>query len=164
MYDPVVIYADGTPRTKHVLGNLDVVVDSAAGTANARCTFTVLQAAPGRPLQPVLAGRYHDSFARVDGVWRLRRAHDPGRPLGRPVAPHGRPGPHVKRALEEIAAIVRRRRVDGRTVVVGIAGAVASGKSTLAAAVRDTLAPLGADVVSTDGFLFDNATLQARGS
>ena len=69
MYDPVVIYADGTPRTKHVLGNLDVVVDSVAGTANSRCTFTVLQAAPGRPLQPVLAGRYHDSFARVDGVW-----------------------------------------------------------------------------------------------
>ena len=69
----------------------------------------------------------------------------------------------MKRALEEIAAIVRRRRVGDRTVVVGIAGAVASGKSTLAAAVRDTLAPLGADVVSTDGFLFDNATLQARG-
>ena len=69
MYDPVVIYADGTPRTKHVLGNLEVVVDSAAGTAHTRCTFTVLQAPPGRQLQPVLAGRYHDSFARVDGVW-----------------------------------------------------------------------------------------------
>ena len=69
----------------------------------------------------------------------------------------------MKGALEEIAGIVRRRRVDGRTVVVGIAGAVASGKSTLAAAVRDALAPLGTDVVSTDGFLFDNATLQSRG-
>ena len=69
----------------------------------------------------------------------------------------------MKGALEEIAAIVRRHRVDGRTVVVGIAGAVASGKSTLAAAVRDVLAPLGTDVVSTDGFLFDNATLQSRG-
>ena len=70
MYDPVVIHADGTPRTKHVIGNLQVTVDTATGTATARCTFTVLQAAPGRPLQPVLAGRYHDAFARVDGVWR----------------------------------------------------------------------------------------------
>jgi type I pantothenate kinase len=69
----------------------------------------------------------------------------------------------VTGALEEIAGIVRRRRVAGRTVVVGIAGAVASGKSTLAAGVRDALVPLGSDVVGTDGFLYDNATLEARG-
>ncbi len=66
-------------------------------------------------------------------------------------------------ALAKVAAVVRDRRVDGRTVVVGIAGAVASGKSTLAMQVRDALVPLGADVVSTDGFLLDNATLEARG-
>ena len=66
-------------------------------------------------------------------------------------------------ALAEIAAIVRSRRAERRTVVVGIAGAVASGKSTLAVQVRDALVPLGADVVSTDGFLLDNATLEARG-
>jgi len=69
----------------------------------------------------------------------------------------------VKHALATIAGIVQSRRVAGRTLVVGIAGAVASGKSTLAAAVRDELTPLGADVVSTDGFLFDNATLESRG-
>ncbi len=69
VYDPVILYGDATPRTKHVLGNLDVTVDSAAGTATARCTFTVLQAVPGFALQPVLAGRYHDVFARADGEW-----------------------------------------------------------------------------------------------
>jgi type I pantothenate kinase len=58
---------------------------------------------------------------------------------------------------------LRGRHVEGRTYVVGIAGAVASGKSTLAAEVRDVLVPLEVDVVSTDGFLFDNATLQSRG-
>jgi SnoaL-like domain len=70
VYAPVVLYADGTPRTKHVLGNLDVTVDAPAGTATARCTFTVLQAAPGLPLQPVLSGRYHDTFVKVGGEWR----------------------------------------------------------------------------------------------
>jgi type I pantothenate kinase len=69
----------------------------------------------------------------------------------------------VKHALATIAGVVRSRRVADRTLVVGIAGAVASGKSTLARAVRDELTPLGADVVSTDGFLFDNATLESRG-
>jgi type I pantothenate kinase len=65
--------------------------------------------------------------------------------------------------LDPVAELVRGRRADGRSFVVGIAGAVASGKSTLAAAVRALLVPLAVDVVSTDGFLFDNATLQARG-
>jgi type I pantothenate kinase len=69
----------------------------------------------------------------------------------------------VTGGLEEVAAVVRQRRVDGTTVVVGIAGAVASGKSRFAIEVRDALVPLGVDVVSTDGFLFDNATLQTRG-
>jgi type I pantothenate kinase len=69
----------------------------------------------------------------------------------------------VTGVLEEVAAVVRQRRVDGTTVVVGIAGAVASGKSRFAIEVRDALVPLDVDVVSTDGFLFDNATLQTRG-
>jgi len=29
----------------------------------------VLQAVPGLPLQPILAGRYHDRFERRSGVW-----------------------------------------------------------------------------------------------
>lgn len=71
MYDPVIVYDDGTPRTKHVLGNVEVAVDTVRATATSRCTFTVLQAVPGRPLGPVLAGRYHDAFTRVDGTWRF---------------------------------------------------------------------------------------------
>jgi SnoaL-like domain len=62
---------DGIPRTKHVTTNLIVEVDDAAGTATARSYFTVLQAADGLPLQPVIAGRYHDRFARDGGAWRF---------------------------------------------------------------------------------------------
>lgn len=77
MYDPVIRYADDTPRTKHVLGNLEVTIEADAAHASARCTFTVLQAVEGRSLQAVLAGRYHDRFECVDGVWRFveRRVH-----------------------------------------------------------------------------------------
>lgn len=70
-YEPVIRYSEAgsgsTPRTRHVLGNL--VVDVEGDTATARCTFTVLQAVPPGPLQAVLAGRYHDRFARDGGAW-----------------------------------------------------------------------------------------------
>ncbi len=71
MYDPVILYEDGTPRTKHVLGDLTVRIDGDASTATSGCTFTVLQGRSGRGLQPVLCGRYDDRFARVEGHWRF---------------------------------------------------------------------------------------------
>ena len=61
---------DGIPRTKHVTTNLVVEIDEGAGMAKARSYFTVFQATDGLPLQPIIAGRYHDSFARVAGIWR----------------------------------------------------------------------------------------------
>ncbi len=67
----VVLHEDGTPRTKHVTTNLVVDVDEAAGTAVARSYFVVYQATADLPLQAIVAGRYHDRFARVDGVWRF---------------------------------------------------------------------------------------------
>ena len=70
-YDAVIRYEDRTPRTKHVLGTVIVEADDDADTASARCAFTVFQAVDGPP-QPVLTGRYHDQFERVDGTWRWR--------------------------------------------------------------------------------------------
>jgi 3-phenylpropionate/cinnamic acid dioxygenase small subunit len=64
-------YDDGTPRTKHVTTNLVIDEDEAAGIASSRSYFTVFQQLDGFPLQPIIAGRYHDSFARVDGEWSL---------------------------------------------------------------------------------------------
>jgi uncharacterized protein (TIGR02246 family) len=70
-YDPVIRYDDGTPRTKHVLSNLEVRVDEPAGEAASRCVFTVWQATASRGLRPVLTGRYDDTFTRVEGTWRF---------------------------------------------------------------------------------------------
>jgi hypothetical protein len=68
--DNVVVYADGTPRTKHVTTNLAIEVDEAAGTATSHSYFTALQALPDRALQPIVSGRYFDRFERRD-VWRF---------------------------------------------------------------------------------------------
>ncbi len=65
------IHPDGTPGTKHVTTNLILDVDDDRGTASARSYWTVLQAVPGFPLQPILAGRYHDRFERRAGEWRF---------------------------------------------------------------------------------------------
>jgi 3-phenylpropionate/cinnamic acid dioxygenase small subunit len=64
-------YDDGTPRTKHVTTNLMIDADEAAGTATARSYYTVLQQLDGFALQPIIAGRYHDTFTRSEGAWRL---------------------------------------------------------------------------------------------
>jgi len=60
---------DGKPCTKHVTTNVIVEVDASGNSATARAYFTVLQARPEFPLQPIIAGRYHDTFARIDGAW-----------------------------------------------------------------------------------------------
>jgi 3-phenylpropionate/cinnamic acid dioxygenase small subunit len=69
--DNVIVYDDGTPRTKHLTTNLAIEVDEEAGTAVSRAYFTALQALPGQPLQLIVSGRYHDRFDRRDGHWRF---------------------------------------------------------------------------------------------
>jgi 3-phenylpropionate/cinnamic acid dioxygenase small subunit len=64
-------YADGTPRTKHVITNPILEVDEDAGTATCRSYYTVFQQTGSLPLQPVVSGRYHDRFERVAGKWRF---------------------------------------------------------------------------------------------
>ena len=69
MTGTVIRYEDGTPRTKHLVTNLVIEVDEEQGTAMGRSYFTVLQATPGLPLQPIVSGRYDDRFRRTDGIW-----------------------------------------------------------------------------------------------
>ena len=68
-YDGVILY-DGSPSTKHVISNVTIELTD-DHTATARSYFTVLQARPDLPLQPIIAGRYHDRFERVAGRWRF---------------------------------------------------------------------------------------------
>ncbi|MET8997376.1 nuclear transport factor 2 family protein [Amycolatopsis sp. Hca4] len=72
--ETVIVYEDGTPRTKHVTTNVALEISEA--TASGRAYFTVLQAVPGFPLQTIAAGRYEDRFTREEGGWRFteRRA------------------------------------------------------------------------------------------
>jgi uncharacterized protein (TIGR02246 family) len=72
LYDDVVLFEDGTPRTMHQMTNVTVVVEGSSATA--RSYFTVLQVT-AQGLHPVLAGVYEDAFEHVDGAWRFTRRH-----------------------------------------------------------------------------------------
>jgi 3-phenylpropionate/cinnamic acid dioxygenase small subunit len=67
--DTLIIYYDGTPRTRHITTNIAIEVDEQAGIATSRSYFTAMQALPELPLQPIASGRYHDRFRRRDDHW-----------------------------------------------------------------------------------------------
>jgi len=68
-------------------------------------------------------------------------------------------------AYRSLAAAVRARVDNGAPVplLVAVAGSVCVGKSTTCERLRELLDPLTVEVVTTDGFLFPNAELEARG-
>jgi 3-phenylpropionate/cinnamic acid dioxygenase small subunit len=70
--DSIILYEDGTPRTKHVITNPIIEVDEEAGRGICRTYYTVMQQAGDGRLEAVICGRYHDVFERVDGRWRFR--------------------------------------------------------------------------------------------
>jgi ketosteroid isomerase-like protein len=63
------IYPDGSPHTKHLTTNVIIDVHEAGDTASARSYYTVLQKVDDAPLQPIISGRYRDTFQRLDGHW-----------------------------------------------------------------------------------------------
>jgi len=63
------LYEDGTPLTRHVTTNIIIEVDDDAGTAATRSSYSVFQRTESLPLQPIIIGRYHDTFQRIDGRW-----------------------------------------------------------------------------------------------
>lgn len=70
LQETVVLY-DSVPCTKHLITNLVIDLAADGATAASRSTITVLQARPELRLQAILAGRYHDRFARVGGAWHF---------------------------------------------------------------------------------------------
>jgi hypothetical protein len=62
---------DGVPGTKHLVTNLIVDVDDKRRSATVRSYYMALQARPELPLQPILAGRWHDRFERDGDRWWL---------------------------------------------------------------------------------------------
>lgn len=63
----------------------------------------------------------------------------------------------------DLAARIAAHRQPGETLVVGITGSVAVGKTTLARQIAEALpTDLQVEIVSTDGFLKPNAVLEAE--
>ena len=62
---------DGIPRTSHLCLNVIIELDDTATSAAVRSRYLVLQETDDLPLQPIITGRYHDRFERVDGKWRF---------------------------------------------------------------------------------------------
>jgi len=67
------VHADGTLRTLHVVAN--PIVEATSDSATCRSRYLVLQATDALALQPIIAGRYFDRFARGARGWEfaLRR-------------------------------------------------------------------------------------------
>ena len=60
---------DRTLGTKHLVNNIVLDEPDEEGIVTARSSYLVLQAVDGLPLQPIIAGRYVDRFARGAGGW-----------------------------------------------------------------------------------------------
>ena len=67
IYDnSTVLFEDGTPKTQHVTTNLIYEFEDNDQTAKVRSRFTVFQALPDFPLQPIITGHYADVFSYTD--------------------------------------------------------------------------------------------------
>lgn len=86
-----------TPRTRHLVLNPMVEVDG--DTARARSTFCVVQATDTIALQPIVVGRYRDSFARDHSGWYFTDRHIDVEMLG-DVSDHLLPGIRQRGGLE----------------------------------------------------------------
>ena len=64
-------YPDSTPRTLRLRTNVIVDLDD-EHSAGAFSFFTMLQEAPGFPLQVIIAGATRDRFLREDDEWRFQ--------------------------------------------------------------------------------------------
>jgi ketosteroid isomerase-like protein len=61
-----------SPGTRHVTANPVIEVDETAGTATCTSSYVVFQGVDGFPLQPIVTGRYADTFARsAGGEWHF---------------------------------------------------------------------------------------------
>ena len=73
------LYEDGTPKTQHVNTNLIFEFAPDGRSAKVRSRFTVFQALPDFPLQPIITGHYADIFAytEADGWHFVERGMRP---------------------------------------------------------------------------------------
>jgi ketosteroid isomerase-like protein len=69
MWQTQTVLYDGSPRTRHVTANPVINVDGDVATCTS--SYIVFQGIEDFPLQPIVSGRYADTFARDEaGRWR----------------------------------------------------------------------------------------------
>ena len=69
----LILYSDGTPRTKHTLSNISIDIDESANTATSHSYVTIFQQTDDFPLQAIFSGDYFDELECVDDVWRFSK-------------------------------------------------------------------------------------------
>ena len=67
------VYTDGTKRKAHVTTNTILNIQEGKDHASAVSYLTIYQQDDKRdfPLQPIMVGRYHDTFKRQNGQWHF---------------------------------------------------------------------------------------------
>ncbi len=71
LFSGMILYDDGTPRTKHVVTNIEIAIGDDRRSAAAKSYLTVFQQVGETPLQPIFSGVYDDQFEKSDGIWRF---------------------------------------------------------------------------------------------
>jgi 3-phenylpropionate/cinnamic acid dioxygenase small subunit len=72
MWQAQTLLYDGSPRTRHVTANPVIDLDEPTGTAEVSSSYVVFQQTDEFALQPIVSGRYYDTFIRDDtGRWRF---------------------------------------------------------------------------------------------
>lgn len=72
MWERQTILYSGSPRTRHVTANPVIDVDDHAGIAQVSSSYVVFQGTEQLPLQPIVTGRYLDTFTRSgEGGWHF---------------------------------------------------------------------------------------------
>ena len=66
-------FPEKLPDTLLFTSNLQIEVDG--DRASGKAYFLALHETPTRGWQPVIAGRYHDEFRRIDGQWWFHHRH-----------------------------------------------------------------------------------------
>ncbi len=69
----LILYPDGTPRTKHAISNISLEIDESNDKAKGHSYVVVWQQTEDFPLQAIFAGDYFDEFQRVEGQWRFSK-------------------------------------------------------------------------------------------
>ena len=71
MWAKQTVLYDGRPRTRHVTANPVIDVDETAGIAQVSSSYIVFQGTDELPLQPIVTGRYLDTFTRGQAGWHF---------------------------------------------------------------------------------------------